>query len=83
MLNDISVILVGSVICDLNALISLNDNNFFPLAVEGSALKSPVRIVFLTFPMSDRSYTEVPPRKHDSRQGVYNMYTANICYYST
>ena len=32
MLDDISVILVGSVICNLNALISVNDNNFFQLA---------------------------------------------------
>ena len=50
MLDDISVILVGSVICNLNALISVNDNNSFPLAVEGSALKSPCKDNVFNFP---------------------------------
>ena len=49
-LDDVLVIRVGSVKCNLNALISMNDNNILQLAVKGPALKSPIRIVFLTFP---------------------------------
>ena len=48
-LYDISVILAGPFMCKVNALTSANDN-FLALAVPGSALKSPISIIALTYP---------------------------------